>query len=104
MSDQPLPAWLAGLSEEDLALIKRFILCSGSLKDLAAQYGISYPTMRLRLDRLIEKARILDDDAEISPFRRKLQLLVADGALDPRVARAILREHERSLKGDKDNG
>ena len=44
--------WLEYMSEEDLAFIKRFVLASGSLKDVAAGYGISYPTVRLRLDRL----------------------------------------------------
>jgi hypothetical protein len=104
VNDRQLPAWLTELPEEDWHLIKRFILCSGSLKDLAAEYGISYPTMRLRLDRLIEKVRILDGKDEPSAFRRRLQLLIADGALDQRVARTILREHERFLKETNDNG
>src|SRR5262249_30844996 len=41
--------WVDLLSEEDLAFLKRFLLASGTLKDLASQYGISYPTVRLRL-------------------------------------------------------
>lgn len=44
-----LPDWMSGLEEEDLAFIKRFILASGSLKEMAAQYGVTYPTVRLRL-------------------------------------------------------
>jgi hypothetical protein len=98
-----IPPWLTELADVDFQLIKRFILCSGSLKDLAAEYGISYPTMRLRLDRLIEKVRILDGDRPITPFRRRLQLLVAEGTLDHRVARTILREHERAMKEDHTN-
>jgi hypothetical protein len=39
------------LTEEDLAFLKRFLMTSGSLKELAGAYGISYPTVRLRLDR-----------------------------------------------------
>ena len=45
-------SWLAKLSDEDVSFIKRFVLASGSLKDLAKAYDISYPTVRLRLDRL----------------------------------------------------
>ena len=49
------------LSEEDFHFIKRFILASGSLKELAKQYQVSYPTLRIRLNRLIEKINVADD-------------------------------------------
>ena len=45
--------WIDELSDEDLAFLRRFLLASGTLKQLAEDYGISYPTVRLRLDRLI---------------------------------------------------
>jgi len=51
--------WIDGLSEEALAFIRRFVLASGSLKEIAEIYSISYPTVRLRLDRLIEKIKLL---------------------------------------------
>ena len=35
--------WIDYLSDEDLGFLKRFLLASGTLKDLAAQYGILYP-------------------------------------------------------------
>lgn len=95
MVEREIPKWMSELSEEDWQFIKRFILASGSLKDLAGQYGISYPTVRLRLDRLIEKVRILQDDKPKSPFHRKVQLLVADGKLDISLARTLIKLHER---------
>lgn len=49
------PIWMSELEEEDTVFIKKFILASGSLKEVAAQYGVTYPTVRLRLDRLIQK-------------------------------------------------
>ena len=49
-----IPVWMQGLSDADLNFIKRFVLCSGSIKDMSEAYGVSYPTMRGRLDRLIE--------------------------------------------------
>ena len=52
--------WVDALEEEDLWFIKRFVLASGSMKELASGYGISYPTVRLRLDRLIQKIKLLD--------------------------------------------
>jgi hypothetical protein len=37
------------------------VLASGSLTELAQAYGISYPTVRLRLDRLIAKVKVLEN-------------------------------------------
>ena len=51
------PAWLVAMGPDDLQFVKRFLLASGSLKDLARQYEVSYPTIRSRLDRLIAKDR-----------------------------------------------
>ena len=42
------------LSPDQQQFAMDFILASGSLKEMAAKYGISYPTVRARLDRLIE--------------------------------------------------
>ena len=58
-----VPEWMAELEEEDMAFIRRFLLASGSLKEVAGEYGVSYPTVRLRLDRLIQKIRLADDRA-----------------------------------------
>ena len=58
MTIETLPDWLAGLDEEDLGFIRKFVLASGSLKEVAQLYGVTYPTVRLRLDRLIQKIRL----------------------------------------------
>lgn len=92
-----IPPWLAMLSEEDWHFIKRFILASGSLKEIAQQYNISYPTVRIRLDRLIEKVKSLDNPRLKSKFHRRIQALAADGKIDISTARAIIRAHEESL-------
>ena len=63
MSISVVPEWMSELEEEDMAFIRRFILASGSLKEVAGEYGVSYPTVRLRLDRLIQKIRLADDRA-----------------------------------------
>ena len=66
-------SWLEQLSDEDVSFIKRFVVASGSLKELAKAYGISYPTVRLRLDRLIEKIKVLDSQEIVSEFERTLR-------------------------------
>ena len=40
---ETMPGWIAALEEEDLTFIKKFVLASGSLKEVAALYGVSYP-------------------------------------------------------------
>ena len=93
-----VPQWAKGLSEEDWQFIKRLILASGSLKDVASQYGISYPTIRVRLNRLIKKLEILDSDKPKSRLHQTVQLLAAEGKLDMSVARKLIKAHEESSK------
>lgn len=87
--------WLTGLSEDDLGFLKRFVLLSGSLKDLATAYDVSYPTVRLRLDRLIEKIRILDSAKQMSRFERSLRAAFADGKLDEATFGILLAAYRK---------
>ena len=89
------PPWIEHLSEEDLSFLKRFLLAGGTLKELAAQYGISYPTVRLRLDRLIEKVKLIDAAPAASPFEQRLRAAYADGRLDAETFRSLLEAHRR---------
>jgi len=41
-----------------MVFIKNFLAVSGSLREVARQYGVTYPTVRLRLDRLIQKNQV----------------------------------------------
>lgn len=86
--------WIDGLSEEDLAFIRRFVLASGSLKEMAEIYGISYPTVRLRLDRLIEKIKLLTSDAVESEFERVVRIEYAQGKLDLGTMKRLLKAHK----------
>ena len=93
-----IPEWVKGLTEEDWQFIKRLLLASGSLKDVAEQYGISYPTVRIKLNRLIEKVQILDSKKPKTKFHQKLQLLVAEGKLELAVAKTLLKTFEENPK------
>ena len=92
--------WIDYMEEEDLAFIKRFILASGSLKDLASGYDVSYPTVRLRLDRLIQKIQILENASIEDGFERFLGAQLADGKFDAGVFKQLLTEY-RNTKGRK---
>jgi hypothetical protein len=54
----PLPVLLQ-LPQEEQDFILRFFISSGSLKEMASQMGVSYPTVRNKLDDLIEKIKQL---------------------------------------------
>ena len=62
-----IPQWLLALEPEDVTFLKNFVLKSGSLKEIARLYQVSYPTVRLRLDKLIQKIELNDQKAE-KPF------------------------------------
>lgn len=87
-----LPEWLANLAEEDLAFIKNFVLSSGSLKQMSQLYQVSYPTMRIRLDRLIEKIRLNDNETE-DPFILLVKSLAIDDRYDVDTARILIDEY-----------
>jgi len=93
-----LPPWLADLDEEDLQFIRRLVLHSGSLKALAEAYGVSYPTVRSRLDRLIAKVKAAEDASPSDPFRRRIAILVADGRLAPSAARELIQAHAETVR------
>ena len=93
-----MPGWLKGLSDEDFQFIKRLLLASGSLKDLAQQYEISYPTLRLRLNRLIEKVKILDSEKPKTNFHKTVRVMFAEGKLDVTTAKKLINEFEKEKK------
>ncbi|MDD4514165.1 DUF2089 family protein [Massilibacteroides sp.] len=48
------------LSDKEQAFIIDFVKSSGSLKDMAKDRGISYPTVRNLLDDLIDRIKLLE--------------------------------------------
>jgi hypothetical protein len=94
-----LPAWLSQMQEEDLQFLKRFLLTSGSLKELADQYGVTYPTIRVRLDRVISHIRALDSQSASDLFEGKVRVLVAEGEISARVGKDLLNAHRAVIKG-----
>ncbi|NCC52336.1 MAG: DUF2089 family protein [Spartobacteria bacterium] len=92
-------SWFSGLEESDLAFIRRFVLSSGSLKDMAAAYGVSYPTVRLRLDRLIAKIQVLEDAKIESDLERFLRAAYAEGKIDADFLKKSLNLHKKETEG-----
>ncbi len=80
---------LGRLPREDLDLIVELVLRSGSLKDLATAYGVSYPTIRLRLDRVIERLRGAIEGRPPDPLSELLASMVERGEVTASAARSI---------------
>ena len=95
MSIELLPEWMAGLEEEDVAFIKKFILASGSLKEVAGQYGVTYPTVRLRLDRLIQKIKLTENTAA-DPYIATIKRLAMNEKLDLDTAKVLIAEYKKT--------
>ena len=93
-----IPIWLADLEDEDAAFIKKFVLASGSLKEVAGLYGVSYPTVRLRLDRLIQKIKI-SETAEADPYVALVKRLAVDDKLDFDTAKILIGEYRKTKGG-----
>lgn len=94
-----LPAWITDLPAEDIEFLRRFILTSGSLKELAQIYGVSYPTIRLRLDRVIAHVKASEAVQDTDPMIRKIRTFVAEGSLDPGIGKALLDTYAQPRKG-----
>ena len=95
---QSAESWLEALDEEDQQFLRRFVLCSGSLKALCEEYDVSYPTMRARLDRLIAKVKAAEEAHPADVFERRLRILVADGKVSPTAARELLKAHRAAAE------
>ena len=92
------PKWLTELDAADLAFMKQFILASGSLKQLAKVYGISYPTVRSRLDQLIAKINAAETH-EDERYIKLIQRLTIEDKIDFEAANLLIsryREEKRN--------
>ena len=90
-----MPVWMAELEDEDLTFVKKFLLASGSLNEVASLYGVSYPTVRLRLDRLIQKIQ-LTENAEADPYISLVKRLAVDDKLDFDTAKILITAYRKT--------
>ena len=94
--NEQLPIWVQRLEASDLHFIKRMVLASGSLKQLAAEYEVSYPTIRQRLDRVIDRINLYDTNPEDDAFESRIRTMVAERDLEPSIAQDLLKLHRQS--------
>jgi hypothetical protein len=97
------------LSREQLALLESFLRSRGNLRELERELGISYPTVRGRVDALLRTLGIAVDDTPERPeapvteavenaqgrlaeARRTILQRIADGELAAEAGAAALRD------------
>lgn len=97
MAIKVVAEWMINLEDEDISFIKKFLLASGSLKEVANHYEVTYPTVRLRLDKLIQKIQVSEDTAN-EPYVALIKRLALDDKLDFETAKLLISEYKK-LKG-----
>lgn len=94
------PPPLARLAPEHQGFVETFLRCRGVIRDVEQALGISYPTVRARLDAALsalEAVQTADKEAAATPAgrrderRRALLKQVEEGRLDPAAAADALR-------------
>lgn len=95
MNIEFIPPWMKNLDEEDMNFVKKFILASGSLKELAKEYEVTYPTIRLRLDRLIQKVEVGDEGRRDS-YIDLIKDLAFSEKIDLQTASLLINQYEKA--------
>jgi hypothetical protein len=83
----------AGLSREHFALLESFLRSKGNLKEMERELGISYPTVRARVEALL-RALGLGDEATVDEAETPESATVeaAEAAVDAAAARRTVLE------------
>lgn len=97
MDIKNVPNWILSLENEDLEFIKNLVLNSGSLKEIARVYEVSYPTVRIKLDRLIEKIKI-NDAIDNEDFIKFIKNLSIDDRISLEDAKLIIEKYKQERK------
>jgi hypothetical protein len=86
------------LPEEDLELVSQFVLASGSLKEMALLYQVSYPTIRASLDRVIANLHGAISGKPPDPMTDLLADLVERGEIKVATAKSIRAVYRKALE------
>ena len=88
------PDWFINLEEEDVTFIKNFVLSSGSLKEIAKLYDVTYPTIRLKLDRIIQKIQICEENVN-EPYIALIKRLAINDKINYETAKLLINEYKK---------
>jgi hypothetical protein len=84
------PCSYCGLSDDDLELLRVFLVSRGNMKDLERHLGVSYPTARQRFADVLDRLG-LEQRPEPSVDREQVLVDLAAGRISVDQAEAQLR-------------
>ena len=61
------PPLLAELTYEDQVFVGEFVRCHGSIKHMEKAFGVSYPTIKNRLNRIASRLQLVHIETEPTP-------------------------------------
>jgi hypothetical protein len=82
---------LAGLRYEDQVFVSEFVRSHGSIKDMEKAFGISYPTVKNRLNRIVEQLPLVEQVVHPSASDDTLDLLERGEITADEAARRLAR-------------
>jgi hypothetical protein len=71
---------LARLSAEDQVFVAAFVRSHGSIKEMEQTFGVSYPTIKARLNRISQSLEFVETDP--APSRSEVLARLARGEID----------------------
>ncbi len=86
------PPQLATLSAEDQVFVAAFVRSHGSIKEMEQMFGVSYPTVKARLNRIAASLEFIDESP--APARTEVLDRLASGEITAEEAIAALRERQ----------
>ena len=91
------PGLLGSLTEEQIRFVKVFLARRGNIREVGKELGISYPTVRSRLDEILEVLGLSSDD-EPGDILEK----VRQGELPVDEAARIIADWRQEREADSD--
>jgi hypothetical protein len=90
----PVLRRFARLAPEQLDLLEAFVRCEGKLNRLQEEIGMSYPTLRSRLNEMLRAMGFTPQEQEKGQKLERRQILedLAAGKMTATDAAALLRE------------
>jgi hypothetical protein len=85
-----VPPPLAKLSAEDQVFVAAFVRSHGSIKDMEQMFGVSYPTVKARLNRIAASLEFVDTSP--APARAEVLERLARGEITADEAIAALEK------------
>ena len=75
---------LARLAQEDQVFVTAFVRCHGSIKEMEQIFGVSYPTIKSRLNRIAASLEFVDTNP--APPRSEILDKLSRGEIAPEEA------------------